>query len=528
MSRRIYACLAITVLLMTGSLLAASDPNTTVRQEFRQAFTSLSNVKGNDSDALRSYILYPYLQAARLQFALKQPHDGAVIDAQVKEFLLAVQDLPIAREVRRSWVLDLVARQQWTEFLSYLPADNADIELKCWQAAALMLQQNEQPLNPVLEQLLPKLWLSGSRLPATCNAPFEWARKRGVIAAELIEQRARLVLQAGNTAFAQELIELLTHEQSTSLRQWALLIDKPEQGFDALIEHPEIAVEEAILQDAWLRFARKDPQAALTRFARLVKARGWTEGIASPYARSLALGLSWSRHHEALRYFAQVLPIDRTDQYFEWYARAALWTEDWSVVIKVLDAMPQSLKTQSRWRYWWARATQQANGLEAARSTYQQLIDEEDNYFAAMAAARLGVRYLPHAKSLVADEALGQQLAVQPVMQRIRELLSVDLRNYATSEWNAQVGAWSIDQQRAAVRLIHGWGWYDQAILAGGADGSPDYSLMTVVLYIYNACFRKFEFGYASAIGVILFVIIFSLTLLQKSLFGSGAWKANN
>jgi multiple sugar transport system permease protein len=69
---------------------------------------------------------------------------------------------------------------------------------------------------------------------------------------------------------------------------------------------------------------------------------------------------------------------------------------------------------------------------------------------------------------------------------------------------------------------------YDQAILAGGADGSPDYSLMTVVLYIYNACFKKFEFGYASAIGVILFVIIFSLTLLQKSLFGSGAWKADN
>ena len=69
---------------------------------------------------------------------------------------------------------------------------------------------------------------------------------------------------------------------------------------------------------------------------------------------------------------------------------------------------------------------------------------------------------------------------------------------------------------------------YDQAILAGGADGSPDYSLMTVVLYIYNACFRKFEFGYASAIGVILFVIIFTLTLLQKSLFGSAAWKGED
>jgi multiple sugar transport system permease protein len=79
-----------------------------------------------------------------------------------------------------------------------------------------------------------------------------------------------------------------------------------------------------------------------------------------------------------------------------------------------------------------------------------------------------------------------------------------------------------------ATGMIGALQLYDQAILAGGADGSPDYSLMTVVLYIYNACFRQFEFGYASAIGVILFVIIFSLTLLQKSLFGSGAWKADN
>ena len=79
-----------------------------------------------------------------------------------------------------------------------------------------------------------------------------------------------------------------------------------------------------------------------------------------------------------------------------------------------------------------------------------------------------------------------------------------------------------------ATGMIGALQLYDQAILAGGADGSPDYSLMTVVLYIYNACFRKFEFGYASAIGVILFVIIFSLTLLQKSLFGSAGWMGEN
>jgi multiple sugar transport system permease protein len=79
-----------------------------------------------------------------------------------------------------------------------------------------------------------------------------------------------------------------------------------------------------------------------------------------------------------------------------------------------------------------------------------------------------------------------------------------------------------------ATGMIGALQLYDQAILAGGADGSPDYSLMTVVLYIYNACFRQFEFGYASAIGVVLFVIIFSLTLLQKALFGSAGWRGEN
>jgi multiple sugar transport system permease protein len=69
---------------------------------------------------------------------------------------------------------------------------------------------------------------------------------------------------------------------------------------------------------------------------------------------------------------------------------------------------------------------------------------------------------------------------------------------------------------------------YDQAILAGGADGSPNYSLMTMVLYIYNACFRQFKFGYGAAIGLELFVIIFSLTLAQRFLFGSRAWKGDN
>ncbi len=76
----------------------------------------------------------------------------------------------------------------------------------------------------------------------------------------------------------------------------------------------------------------------------------------------------------------------------------------------------------------------------------------------------------------------------------------------------------------AVTSVIGALQMFDQAIIAGGADGNPNYSLMTVVLYLYNAAFRQFEFGYAAAVGIVLFIIIFSATLIQRRFFGSSDW----
>lgn len=65
---------------------------------------------------------------------------------------------------------------------------------------------------------------------------------------------------------------------------------------------------------------------------------------------------------------------------------------------------------------------------------------------------------------------------------------------------------------------------FDQAYIAGGSDGSPDQALLTMVLYLYDVAFRQFEFGYAAAVGVVLFVIIFTATLIQRRFFGEVGW----
>jgi multiple sugar transport system permease protein len=64
---------------------------------------------------------------------------------------------------------------------------------------------------------------------------------------------------------------------------------------------------------------------------------------------------------------------------------------------------------------------------------------------------------------------------------------------------------------------------FDQAFIVSGGTGGPNYSTTTGVLYIYLQAFHNFTFGIAAAAGVVLFMIIFALTLVQRLTVGREA-----
>ncbi len=72
----------------------------------------------------------------------------------------------------------------------------------------------------------------------------------------------------------------------------------------------------------------------------------------------------------------------------------------------------------------------------------------------------------------------------------------------------------------AVVSIIGALQMFDQSFLIGGASGGPNYSTMTTVLYLYNQALYRIHFGYAATIGVVLFAFIFTVTLIQRLLFG--------
>lgn len=62
---------------------------------------------------------------------------------------------------------------------------------------------------------------------------------------------------------------------------------------------------------------------------------------------------------------------------------------------------------------------------------------------------------------------------------------------------------------------------FDQAYLMTNGQGGPADSTMTVVLYVYkNAFGGYFRMGYASALAMILLIVILILTYVQKRWFG--------
>jgi multiple sugar transport system permease protein len=61
---------------------------------------------------------------------------------------------------------------------------------------------------------------------------------------------------------------------------------------------------------------------------------------------------------------------------------------------------------------------------------------------------------------------------------------------------------------------------FDQQFVVSGGSGGPNYSTYTPVLYIYREAFSSFDFGIAAAAGVVYFVIIFVLTVVQRLTVG--------
>lgn len=456
--------------LLAGALLAspsvrgaeARDPFEKVREAFRKAYEQVDDPKAQrrpDSEALRSYALYPYLQAARIRRSLADAGDElGSVDQRAQTLITYYENEPVGRNLRRVWLTSLAERGQWQQFLDQYRDNLADDALECQSFTARIELDRTNDLAP----LVAKRWLTPRSLP-DCERAFDWLRAQNALTPELIEQRARMALKETNSAFAREIAAFLPPERAAPLLQWASLLEQPQRQIEALIAAPSTAVEDEALLAGWTRYARSNRDLAMRRFEAFARARGLTEVTASKYALALALALSWDRNSEALRYFDRVAPVDLDDYALEWQARAAIWNSDWRRLANSIAAMSDTQRGLTRWRYWAARAAERNDDAKLARQLYESTLTD-DNYYSIASASRLGQTLAPHPERLVVDEVQLKQIEQLPALIRARELFRSEMRDLANQEWAYGYDMLPQTARPQAVQLASRWGWHDQAI----------------------------------------------------------------
>ena len=99
----------------------------------------------DDDEALRAYVLYPYLRAARIERALARAQ-GAwhETDARPPAFLAEAGDAPVARRLRRAWLASLARRASWQAFLEHYDAAAATPALECQQFNARIARRGDR------------------------------------------------------------------------------------------------------------------------------------------------------------------------------------------------------------------------------------------------------------------------------------------------------------------------------------------------------------------------------------------------
>jgi soluble lytic murein transglycosylase len=339
-------------------LAAGAEDWASVRQAFLDAMAvaSISPTPApGDPDALRQYVLYPYLQAARLrtELALLTPASTSLtvptlpLDDRIATFLASQGTRPVVRRLRDDWLTSLATRRAWSTLLAQFdPQRDTQPTIRCQALAARIALGRTDGIVDDLKSL----WLTPRTLPDACDAGLDWWRYRDGPGAELTEQRARLALAAGEASLGRSLARTLPAARAAPLLQWAGLIDQPAREVAAVIADPGRAVLDEALKDGWMRFARADPDAASQAYPELVRSRQLDTRAASPYALGLALALSWNRKPGALDFFERVQTEDFDERAHEWRARAALWAGDWQQAREAIAAMPDTLRQQARWQ----------------------------------------------------------------------------------------------------------------------------------------------------------------------------------
>ena len=419
---------------------------------------------------LHGHLLEPYL--AYWQLSLKL--DGAAPE-DVRAFLTANRDGPLAWQLRGEWLKVLARREQWMLFDAELPLHaGADNEIVCYALQSRLRVNPEEALREARSQRL-----AVRDLPENCSPALSALAATGALTSEDLWLRIRLALEGGQVTVARRVAE------------WLPKGEAPEPGLLETVASSPAAYLGRRNFKLTTRAGREVVMFAAHRLARISTQQAadhWTKleprfsGGERAYVWGMIAYLGAMRHDpDALGWYARAGPL--SDLQLAWKVRAALRAGSWPDVLAAVNSMSERESAVSAWRYWKARALKALDRPEQAEALLRPL-SIEFGFYGQLAQEELGstvtvpaTLYKPAAEDL---RAMGQHIG----LRRALELYRLNLRTEATQEWIWAIRRFDDRQLLAAAEVARRNEIYDRAI--GTADrtvGLHDFGLRYLAPY---------------------------------------------
>lgn len=406
---------------------------------------------------LDGYPLQSYLDYLFLQHRLNQTGN-----ASVAAFLAKHDDSFFTARLRAAKLDKLAANKQWQAYLDFYRAPQSTVR-DCYRARALMhTGQTEAAEKAALD-----LWMVPYSQDKACDPVFSFIEKRGLLTDERRWDRLLLSLRAQQFSMAKYLAKTVDAPATAQAwtERWQQIHSNPLNlltQLPAQVEHNRVSLANdvplarEIIVHGFTRLARQDADKAYYHWQRLKSAYQFSDAQRASVQREIGLWAALNRKDEALQYFGDT-------QNEPWRVRAALWQQDWPAVKAAIASLDETTRQEARWQYWLARSLDKTGDKAAAESIWRTLITERD-YYAFLAADRLGADYSMNARPIVGEAEELAALKALPAYQRLYEFYHIG------EDLEARREAYYLQNMLSARELqllsleTHQWGWHHQTI----------------------------------------------------------------
>ena len=407
--------------------------------------------------SLKNYLLYPYLEYARLRHSISSLDDKAVND-----FRETFTNTPLAERLYKQWLTRLARNGDWLGYKQNYERDGSTTHT-CYYLRSLYNTNEKQAAMDGVEAL----WLNAHSQPKACDALFATWIENGKLTQNMAWQRLSLALVANNRKLASYLLRYFHDPLKRTSTTFYQVHNQPKLLANHNRFSPDNRHVRNIIAHGLVRWANFDPLAAYRAWQKYHASHSFSEYEKQRILQDIQMRMARNNIIPAIQNVLFTSDA-RHEPVIEAIALAAVRTQSWPEVSSWVSRLPDQVKTKSMWRYWLARAQLKQDKLAKEEKTQARLqlqsLSRTRTYYGFLAAHTLGVEPSLNNQLSSVDSETQSKVAALKSMQRALELYAINEVIAATREWLMLTKHMSKSELAAVSKITASAGWLNQSI----------------------------------------------------------------